>query len=56
MQEEYCYVLGVSIEEVKFGNSLNQPAAVGFVFMCLSIPIVFGMKYLLNRRIQDVET
>ena len=43
-------------DKVKFGNSLNQPAAVGFVFMCLSIPIVFGMKYLLNKRIQDVET
>lgn len=43
-------------DKVKFGNSLNQPAAVGFVFMCLSIPIVFGMKYLLNRRIQDVES
>lgn len=42
-------------DKVKFGNSLNQPAAVGMVFMLLSIPIVFGMRYLLNRHIQDVE-
>lgn len=42
-------------DKVKFGNSLNQPAAVGFVFMMLSIPIVFGMKYLLEKKVQDVE-
>lgn len=42
-------------DKVRFGNSLNQPAAVGMVFMLLSIPIVFGMRYLLNRHIQDVE-
>lgn len=42
-------------DKVKFGNSFNQPAAVGFVFMILSIPIVFGMKYLLEKKVSDVE-
>jgi len=42
-------------DKVKFGNSFNEPAAVGFVFMLLSIPIVFGMKYLLEKKVSDME-
>lgn len=37
-------------DKVKFGNSYNEPAAVGFVFMILSIPIVFGMRHLLEKK------
>lgn len=40
--------------KVLFEQSLNRPAAVGIIFMLLSIPIVFGAKYILSKSVEDV--
>ena len=36
-------------------SSYEYPSAVGLVFTCLGLPIVFGARAIMNRLFEDVE-